>query len=86
MIQNRNIILDASTGYNLSSLSKLSRENKLHVIAFLTNSMLESERTNSDDEVLDRICGSWSDDVITTDELISVCESGRNRNQEIIEL
>lgn len=86
MIENRNIILDTRTGYSLNNLSALSREKKLHIIAFLTNSMLETERKDSDEDILDRICGSWNDDEITTDELIQVCESGRVRNSKIIEL
>lgn len=42
--------------------------------------------TNANEDVLDKLCGSWAEDGISTNELIEVCESGRNRNREIVEL
>lgn len=86
MTTNTNIILDTATGYSLSNLASLPRSKKLHIIAFLSNSMLETSEDSADDDVLDKLCGSWADDGISADELIEVCESGRNINREIVEL
>lgn len=81
MTATTNMILDTATGYSLSNLASLPKDKKIHVIAYLSNSMLEKEVKASDEDMLDRICGSWADDEVPTDELIEVCESGRNRKK-----
>ena len=85
-ITNTNITSDKND-YDFRYFASLPRAKKLHLIAFLSNSILEEEDgKQTDEDVLDRICGSWSEDEISTDELIKVCESGRNITREIIEI
>lgn len=65
-----------------------SNEVKLNLIELIYISLRKGPKITAEDcdDVLDKISSSWPDDGLTADEFVEVCESGRNKKREIVEI